>query len=170
MPSSPISFLITTASLYLLVISLVGSFSVMSKAIMRDSVKSQLAEVADHVARSMTELRALLQLSGENGSVLIKTLDLPIELASFGYTVKIEETDGMLFVVAVLDSDRSMSASCALWLESDEVSVMTEAGSFTTEDLEVTYDSQLHSGQKSTLVWARNIGEGLWVGLGASPG
>lgn len=170
MPSSPISFLITTASLYLLVISLVGSFSVMSKAIMRDSVKSQLAEVADHVARSMTELRAMLQLSGENGSVLMKTLNLPIELASFGYTVKIEETDGMLFVVAVLDSDRSMSASSALWLKNDEVSVMTEAGSFTTGEFQVTYDYLLHSGQKNALVWARNIGEGLWVGLGAFSG
>lgn len=170
MPSSPISFLITTASLYLLVISLVASFSVMSKAIMRDSVKSQLAEVADHVARSMTELRALLQLSGENGSVLTKTLNLPIELASFGYTVKIEETDGMLSIVAVLDSDRSMSASSALWLEGDEVSVMTDAGSFTTEEFQVTYDSLLHSGQRSALVWARNIEGGLCVGLGASGG
>lgn len=170
MPSSPVSFLITTVSLCLLLIALAASFSVVSNTILRDSTRTQLTEVADRVAGVITELRVLLHMSNEESCTLVKTLNLPKEVLLMGYTVSIEETDDMYFVVASLDMDRSVSGRSALWSKYDEVGVTLDNGTFATEEFSVNYVCEIHSGEANPLAWVRRTQSEVSVGLGVVGG
>jgi len=167
MPSSPISLLITTASLYLLLLSLVASFSVLSRWILRNAYEIQLAEVANHVAENMVGMRALLHLSSENDTVLLKGLDLPKDLLHLGYAIRIEDMGEVLFIVAYLEMDASVFSRSPLWRKDDQVRIETESGTFESDDFLVSFGPELHSGQRDAVVWARWTTEGLSVGLGA---
>jgi len=166
MPSSPISFLVTTVSLCLVLVALVTCFSVISSVILRDSARTQLTEIADQVAGRVTELRALLHMSGYENCTLVKTLNLPKDVLMLGYTVSIEEVDGMYFVVASLDTDRSVFGRSPLWSKDDQVSVELDSGTFATEEFTMNYSEKIYSGQENASVWARGIRGVLSVGLG----
>jgi len=166
MPSSPVSFLMTTVSLCLVLVALVTCFSVISNVILRDSTKTQLTEIADHVAGRITELRALLHMSTSENCTLVKTLDLPQDVVMLGYTVSIEEVDGMYFVVASLDTDRSVFGQSPLWSLDDQVSVELHNGTFATEEFSVDYSGMVYSGQENASVWAREVQGVPSVGLG----
>jgi len=170
MPSSPISVLITTASLCLLLLSLVASFSVVSNNVMRISLQVQLEEVTNRVASGLVDMRSFVSLSPENESAIVKFLDLPKDLLALGYVVGIAKEGGIFYVVASMEMYPSVSARTLLWSEGDQAQVQVNGGTFGMPDFTVEYGPEVHSGEKHMLVWGRKTKGVLSVGLGAVRG
>jgi len=81
--------IIGTVALLGLVISIGLSYAIITSYVETDVKKQQLGQIGEYVSLNLVEITNLVRLANSSDSPMIKTIDLPFDLAGRAYVIQI---------------------------------------------------------------------------------
>ncbi len=177
MPSPVVSFVIGSATLAIVSLLIISSFTGLGLMFQADVVKYELQELSEKIASTMVELAVLAKSSKSEEIFLVKKLNIPKSLMEKGYVINLTREEGNWKVSVYIEGWPGLKGESPLNFREIEVEVdlTMELTSFNppvhVEGREVKHGGKIHSGVQKPVVWCsktiENEHEEIKVGLGA---
>lgn len=129
MPTEPLSHLMHTLTIFIVFISVLAVFQAYALYSYTDALKHQLADIEDYVSSVAADLVILATRSKYGNVTLVKTLNLPKSVGTYGYTVKLENRGSRCVLVVYLDARPGVKVETFLPLNNVACSGVVYSGS-----------------------------------------
>ncbi|HYA21563.1 MAG TPA: hypothetical protein VEG31_00070 [Thermoproteota archaeon] len=172
MASGTVEFLVLTSGMYVVLLMVTVSLSIMSGSVLQQATQTRLNEISNEIAADIINAYSLCYQTSSGQAQTFRPIEIPSSVSMNGYVITLELENNLWVVHVCLETTQTIYAESPLWKISSWTCVETGNGTITINSYQITYSATIHSGTSAPgtklnpVVWAVRSGGKIRVGIG----